>query len=188
MKKISSIIILWIIANLLLVSIKVIPEFKERWLLVIAIFWVVAYVLVIIYIIRFWIRIYSIQKENRRTKDILKAIVKSIFFLVIIPIFLLIIDFVVAMSNWEEYTEKKTLNSHTFYIYEESCFPSSHRGCSNYYMYVYEKNEYLPILHHLITLDYYADSLYIEKDKLILKAAYGYKEKDIGRISKVKLQ
>ena len=187
MKKIGSILILWIIATLLVVSIKVIPEFKERWSLLNAIFWAVAYVLVIIYIIRVWIRTYSIQKENRRTKDILKAIFKSIFFLVVIPIFFLIIYFVAAVGNWEDNTEIKTLNSHTFYIYEKDCFPSSHRGCRNYYMDVYEKNEYLPILHHLIRLDYYADILYIEKDKLILKAAYGYKEKDIGRISKVKL-
>ena len=187
MKKIGSILILWIIATLLVVSIKVIPEFKEQWSLVIAMFWVVAYVLVIIYIIRVWIKTNSIEKENRKTKDTLKAIVKSIIFLVVIPIIILIIYFVASVGNWEDNTEKKTLGSHTFYIYEGDCFPSSHRGCSNYYMDVYEKNEYLPILHHLITLDYYADSLYIENDQLILKAAYGYKEKDIGRISKVKL-
>ena len=69
MKKIGSILILWIIATLLVVSIKVIPEFKEQWSLVIAMFWVVAYVLVIIYIIRVWIKTNSIDKENRKTKE-----------------------------------------------------------------------------------------------------------------------
>lgn len=187
MKKRGFLLMLWILVSLVLMSVKVIPEFKEQWSLVIAIFWLVSYVLVIIYSIRVWIRTYSIQKENKRINDILKVIFKSIFFLVVIPLFILIIYFAHAISDWEVYTEKKTLDSHTFYIYENDCFPSSSRGCRDYYMNVYEKNKYLPILHHLIKLDYYADSLYIEKDKLILKAAYGYKEKDVGRISKVEL-
>lgn len=35
---------LWIIVSVVLMSVKVIPEFKEQWSLVIAIFWLISYV------------------------------------------------------------------------------------------------------------------------------------------------
>ena len=183
MKKIKSLLLIAIAISLALTLIYVIPELYT----IRNAFYILSYILLIIYIIAIWRKIFTEKKESHKLKDILIALFKSISFLIVIPVVLIFIGFAIAFIQ-PYFTDKISLESHTFYVYEEDCFPSSIRGCRNFYMDVYQKNKYLPIMHHLIRLDYYADSLYIKNNILFLKASDNYREINIGKIRSIPLK
>lgn len=180
MKKIKTLLFISIAISLALTLINFIPEFNIARI----IFYALSYILILIYIIKLW---RGISKNSNTSKNIFLTVFKSLSFLIIIPAILAFVAVALAFTQ-PYFTDKIKLDSHTFYVYEEDCFPSSIRGCRNFYMDVYQKNNYLPIMHHLIRLDYYADSLYINDNKLFLKASDKYREVNIGKIKSVPLK
>ncbi len=181
---ISNILIIWIVVVSLATLVKVIPELEETRVTVVASLWVSVYILTIIYIYKMWKKRSILKKKF----FLLIAILKTLAFLVIIPMSLIYWLLMTLFSSLGyDYDRQIVVKDNTLYLYIKACFiPDSHCECDSYYSDVYIKNRYFGIMHHIATTDYFIGEIKVENEKLIIMASDDC-GRDIGKIKIIEL-
>jgi hypothetical protein len=115
-----------------------------------------------------------------------------VFFSLIVIVGLPVVFFFSLLSSGQGFlgpslAKEIPLGQERIYVYHNACFiPDSACECAYYYSLIYKKNAYLPIMHLVTTIDFYAGEVRLHKGELTILPSSTC-SKDKGKIKKVRL-
>ncbi|MCP4439795.1 MAG: hypothetical protein GY810_12700 [Aureispira sp.] len=166
-------------------QVDLIPSWRDTGdLLLLSIFCTAAIVLL------FWI-VYSISQYKKVEGALYTAFSGLIVLLTVVPTLFMITIFLSGTGGLfpPQLRQTISIDDKTFYVYEIDCYLSTICECkrSNYKNWVYEKNNYLPIMHERKSVGFSIGKVY-KKDNKILIEESDDKSEDYCNLSKTKLR